>query len=515
MTVTPTTLDTPFLANPAQDHILYWNEVALEANRRDFTFGNAEQGGPTLSSRALAIIHLAMYDAHAATASPSPMPAYQSGLPSAAGANQPLSVGYAAYTALLALYPRQHKMFDANLLAFVRSLDGEYQTGSLTVSRAFGTAVAEALLEARKDDPDANSDGYVTPLRRSDHEVDPFNPNQGFHAPNYGRGSNLFLSARRHGLDTPPSLGSAEYTKALKQVYAKGIHPTLMGTLTEGTKRTPTQTVVGIYWGYDGSKELGTPPRLYNQIVRQIAVARGNDANQNATLFALVNGAMGDAGVLAWEQKYIHNLWRPVVGVRAGDPTLGFEADVPTEIEDEGTANDKINGGGDALWQPLGAPNSNKGGADFTPPFPAYPSGHATFGAASLHITRLFYGVPADDRERDNLIESFISDEFNGATCDSQGVVRPLHNRRFEEGLWEMIVENGLSRVYLGVHWSFDAFLLNNSNKPVFPNDRQVGGVPLGLNIAEDIFGRNGGQIPPLDASPTNRAGHAGDPIVT
>ena len=48
------------------DRILYWNDVALEANRRDFSnvAGTAqpmpEQGGPTLSSRALAIVHLAI-----------------------------------------------------------------------------------------------------------------------------------------------------------------------------------------------------------------------------------------------------------------------------------------------------------------------------------------------------------------------------------------------------------------------------------------------------------------------
>ena len=42
------------------DPILYWNEVALEANRVSFTNGKKEQPGPTLSSRALAIVHLAM-----------------------------------------------------------------------------------------------------------------------------------------------------------------------------------------------------------------------------------------------------------------------------------------------------------------------------------------------------------------------------------------------------------------------------------------------------------------------
>lgn len=41
------------------DPILFWNEAALEANRVNFTGAVNEQGGPTLSSRALAIVHLA------------------------------------------------------------------------------------------------------------------------------------------------------------------------------------------------------------------------------------------------------------------------------------------------------------------------------------------------------------------------------------------------------------------------------------------------------------------------
>ena len=46
------------------DPILYWNDVALEANRVSHTDRKDTQTpGPTLSSRALAIVHLAMYDA--------------------------------------------------------------------------------------------------------------------------------------------------------------------------------------------------------------------------------------------------------------------------------------------------------------------------------------------------------------------------------------------------------------------------------------------------------------------
>ena len=42
---------------------------------------------------------------------------------------------------------------------------------------------------------------------------------------------------------------------------------------------------------------------------------------------------------------------------------------------------------------PLGAPASNLNGPNFTPPFPAYPSGHAVFGGALFQTLRRFYGT--------------------------------------------------------------------------------------------------------------------------
>jgi hypothetical protein len=454
------------------DSILYWNSVALEANRDSHTNGAGEQAGPMLSARALAIVHLAMYDAYVAAAKPAGLAPYLPGLPPApAGTVAAAAVAGAAHTTLSVLFPRQRALFDGKLadLGFAGEL-----------GQQFGQQIAAALLEDRAGDPDAGDAGYQPSNARGRHRVDPDNPGQGFHGPFYGARCKGFAITARHELEPPP-FDNRDYLRALREVRNLGIAPELMGTLPAGVpRRTVDQTVIGLFWGYDGAAELGTPPRLYNQLVARLAVARGNTEAQNARLFALVNAAMADAGILAWEQKYKHDLWRPVLGIREHDRSMGPGASTP--------ASD-VSNDADVGWLPLGAPATNSvGKKNFTPPFPAYPSGHATFGAAALHITRLFYGVPLGDRRPDKLFEGVdaVSDELNGISVDNRGTVRPRHVRDFPGGLWQMIVENGLSRVYLGVHWSFDAFLIRENGKPDLA--ARIGGVPLGLAIAEDIF---------------------------
>jgi len=103
---------------------------------------------------------------------------------------------------------------------------------------------------------------------------------------------------------------------------------------------------------------------------------------------------------------------------------------------------------GDPTFTPLGAPASNLTGPNFTPPFPAYPSGHAGFGGALFRILRKFYRT-------DRIAFTFVSDEFNGVTRDNKGDVRPLVPRSFSS-LSEAEEENGQSRIYLGIHWAFD-----------------------------------------------------------
>ena len=480
------------------DHILYWNSIALEANKRDFSNvpgtekPSPEQGGPTLSSRALAIIHLAMYDAHAGVVNNPALPRYLTVVPSPApGANPAAAVATAAHACLTALYPRQKPHFD---MAHQKAgLTG----AGIVEGHKFGLKVAQAMLKERKMDPGVSDDGYSPSMYPGAHRQDPANPTQGFHAPFYGAGSKCFAVGVRHSLDTPPAYGSPEYDTAHKQVHGKGIAPELMGTLpTTFKKRTVDETLIGLFWAYDGPRELGTPPRLYNQIVREVAMnvinpATGNinTVDDNARLFAFVNAALGDAGILAWEQKYFHDLWRPVVGIREHDPSMGPAAPTPTN---------NIDNDCDPNWLPLGAPASNSKDRNATPNFPSYPSGHATFGGAAFHMLRLFYGVPAGNRLPDTVYKgTFVSEELNGVTTDNQGTVRPRHVRKFPKGLWQMIEENGFSRVYLGVHWSFDAFPVKANGDPdLSVGSPNIGGVPLGLAIAEDIFAKGNGQAP-------------------
>jgi hypothetical protein len=223
-------------------------------------------------------------------------------------------------------------------------------------------------------------------------------------------------------------LRTSDYEEAYDEVKRLG-----GDGVNTSTERTDEQTMIGIYWGYDGRPGLGTPPRLYNQIAGTIAVQEGNTEAENARMFALLNISMADAAITAWEAKYDEDFWRPILGIRGG----GNDGNPDTQ--------------GDANWSPLGAPASNSTSptdTDFTPPFPAYTSGHASLGAAVFKTLERFYG-------RDDITFTFVSDEFNGVTRDDDGTVRPLIPRTFDS-FSEAAEENGQSRIYLGIHWAFD-----------------------------------------------------------
>ena len=127
---------------------------------------------------------------------------------------------------------------------------------------------------------------------------------------------------------------------------------------------------------------------------------------------------MGDAGVVAWDCKYDTkiDLWRPITAIR--------------EADTDGNPHTHA----DPTWEPLNP---------FSPPFPAYISGHATFSAAHAAVMADFFGT-------DNVTFTIDSeDPFYHLLPEHP--LRTFHS--FAAAAWE----NAESRLYLGVHYRFDA----------------------------------------------------------
>jgi Vanadium chloroperoxidase N-terminal domain len=422
------------------DSILHWNLIALDAARTDFSFSDTrppepgpQQPGPTFTSRALAIVHLAMYDAYMGVRDSSKT--YLDYASASAGTTAPVAaqaaVAAAACLTLIALYSRQRDSLLAAHNSFIAALPG----GDPEVSKglAWGHLVAQSMLADRSaDGSDASDTAYAPSAEPFRHRADPLTPTQGYLGPQWGQVRSFGFENLRNSITAladPTTL--AEYEADYLEVLAKGAR--------NGSTRSNEETTIGIFWAYDGARNIGTPPRLYNQIVRDIVAAKGGVGEmQNARLFAMVNVAMADAGIQAWHEKYRHNLWRPVIGIREASAGWG-----PT-----GKGDGKSGTIGDPYWEPLGAPRTNSSGpAAFTPNFPAYPSGHATFGTTALRVAQAELQLPG------SFAFESVSDEFNGRSVGATGV-RPLHRRRLT--IDRAIEENILSRVYLGVHWQFD-----------------------------------------------------------
>jgi hypothetical protein len=419
-----------------KEAVLRWNKIAVDASGLDHTpvapgenrtFGHAL--GPGKSSRAMAIVHIAMFESVNAIAG-----GFQSyvGLPPApSNTSMKIAIAQAAHDTLAAVFPSQTPAFDEKLAEDLAQItDVTAKQNGISV----GQQAAALILAMRSGDGSDTDDPYVFSDQPGKWRVDPINPSQKPLGDEWGKVTPFVLTqADQFRCPPPPAMDSPEYTEAYDEVKDLGGD----GTVTP-TSRTAEQTQIGIYWAYDGTPSLCAPPRLYNQITVKIANDRGVGAVEMARLLALVNVAMADAGIAIWESKYYYNFWRPVTGIRESDPGTG-----PTGLGDGNNATV-----GDPTYVPLCAPASNLAGKNFTPPFPAYPSGHAGFGGALFETMRDFFGT-------DNIAFTFTSDEFNGVTLDNEGNVRPLVPRSFSS-LSQAEEENGQSRIYLGIHWRFD-----------------------------------------------------------
>jgi hypothetical protein len=424
--------------------VRHWNQIAVDASGLDHTpvvpgetrlFG--EQLGPGRAARAMAIVHLAVFEV--VNAVEGDFKSYV-GLPHAKlGTSMQMGVAQAAHDTLAALFPSQAAAFDTVLAEELAGIpEGRLKINGI----ALGKRAASAILAARANDGSQHAEPrvgieFLTSNDPGKWRQDPISLIPLALGAYWDKVKPFVLErGDQFRVPPPPRLDSTEYAAAYNEVKVLG-----GDGLVTLTTRTAEQTQIGTFWAYDGTPSLCAPPRLYNQITMQIAHKMGTDTDalELARLLALVNVAMADAGIAVWESKYYYQYWRPVTGIREADEHTG-----PSGLGDGNSST-----AGDPTFSPLGAPASNLTGPNFTPPFPAYPSGHAGFGGALFQTLRNFYRT-------DRIAFTFVSDEFNGTTRDNNGIVRPVVERRFSS-LSEAEKENGQSRIYLGIHWAFDA----------------------------------------------------------
>jgi hypothetical protein len=423
---------------PSADVVLEWNAIALDALKNDSLLSAPRQNNPGSASRALAIAQAAVFDAvNSIDRSYEP---YLTQVNAPAGAALTAAAAQAAHDTLAALFPEYSATLDARL---ANDLNCAGSLQACVDGVAVGRVVAARILAVRAHDGSDVMMSWPVGTQPGQWQPDPLHPNQTAWGPEWGDVTPFTLtSASQFYVPPPPALTSRDYADAYNEVKRLG-----GDGVTTPTTRTAEQTQIGIFWGYDASPGVGAPPRLYNQIAETVAGVLHNSVVQHARFFALINLTMADTGIAAWDAKYAYDFWRPVTAIRAGDA--------------DGNPWTRS----DATWTPLGAPEDNGHGTNFTPPFPAYVSGHASFGGALFRLM-------ADISGRDNVHFTIGSDEFDGQTRDQNGQVRPVVTRSFHS-FSQAAMENAESRIYLGIHWRFDA----------------VQGIVLGTSVADYVFG--------------------------
>lgn len=370
-------------ARSSADVITDWNSAALDAIR-------AGRTTPPVAARALAILHVAIYDAvNGITQSHEPY--FVTGKP-AGVASVEAAAAAAAHRVLITLFSSRQTEFD---LLYTAQL-GELRDGpSQSVGVAWGESVAEAILELRSGDHSS--------------EVVPYSPTPGagFWAPTPPAFAAALLPqwpmvtpfAMTNGEQFrplgPPALDSPRWISDYIEVKELGSASSLT--------RTVEQTAIARFWA-DGAGTV-TPPGHWNVIAQDVAAQRGTTLEENARLFALLNIAEADAAIISWDCKYRFDFWRPVTAIRNGD----LDPVVETEKQ--------------ADWTPLLV----------TPPFPEYTSGHSTFSAAAAVVLAAFFGgdIP-----------------FVTASEDLPGVVRSFSS------FSAAAEEAAMSRLYGGIHFS-------------------------------------------------------------
>ena len=218
---------------------------------------------------------------------------------------------------------------------------------------AAGTAAAQAMIAARKDDgrfgpsqwvPNPNP-GFWDPVAPNGTTVQDPTPWVGGVEPFLMQSSSQFRSAG------PPALDSPAYAADVNEVKALGGD----GVVTPSA-RTGTQTYIAKWW-------QSNPAASWNDVARQLIARNHLDASDSARLLAMENLAAADAAINDWNDKYHFSRWRPFQAIRRAAQD-GNAATTP-----------------DLTWTPL-----------ISAPYPDHVSGHLGLDGSHTGVLRMFFG---------------------------------------------------------------------------------------------------------------------------
>ena len=399
--------------------IIEWNNKFLELER----YAAGYRPGP--APRALGYIGLACYESCV-----SGMPNYKS-VAIGMGVKLPepeVNVAYhyptlvnTAYAYMMKQYFTAIPSITATQLVSITTLSDKLNTQyksetdatSFEKSKKYGEAVAKAIYEWSKTD-----------IIGHDHHLDAFRDAAGKYKPATGAG-NWIPTIPGPSKPMFPDWGYAR-TFAIKEVdklckkpipYSESKNSQFYAQALEVKNTVENATYDQRWLAFNWSDDLvnltfSPGPRwiaIENQVMTKV------NSNLETAIYAnaKVSMAINDANIACWYSKYVYNLERPESYIkRIIDPN--FE---PT------------------LYNPL---TNDKG---MTPGFPAYPSGHATMGAAAAEVLTDIFG------------SSFsMSDYCHQGRADFEG-----SDARAFSSFYQMAEENAYSRIPLGVHFRMDS----------------------------------------------------------
>ena len=410
-------LTTPLTA--AGDVVTEWNEHARNA------IGTARTAAPT-TGRILAIVHAAIFDA--VNGIERRYTSYHVDFEAPRGASRRAAAVQAAYVTLVALFPSQQSTFDLARTASLASMsDDEDVADSESIARGieWGQTVADDILRWRSND----GFGTVSPPFTGDTAPGEWRPTP----PNFLPAAFPQLahttpfaltSPSQFRPAGPPALASDRYAFDFNEVKSIG--------RATSTTRTVEQTEIASFWA-------DAAPVHWNRVAVSIAAERRLTLSENARLFALLNIAMADAAIAAWDAKFEYTFWRPVTAIRLAD----------TDGNSLTTT--------DSVWLPFLNP---------TPAHPDYPSNHSTVSGAAATVLTSYFG--------DHVTFTSTSDNLPGV-------------QRTHSNFSAAADEANDSRVYGGIHFRSACV------------DGRATGDAIGnyvvVNLAQPSHGRHAGQI--------------------